>query len=51
MLECCCTGSKLGVGLLLYRGQIVCGSGAVQGENCVWLCCCTGSELVVGFLL
>ena len=38
--KCCCTGSKLFVGLLLYREQIRC-----------WDCWCTGSKLVVVVLL
>jgi len=35
MWDCCCTGSKLVVGLLLYREQIMCGIAAVNGAKCV----------------
>ena len=31
--ECCCTGSKLGVGVLLYREQIGYWIAAVKGGN------------------
>ena len=31
--EWCCTGSKLGVGLLLYREQIGCGIDDVKGGS------------------
>ena len=43
--EYCCTGSKLGVGMLLYREQIGCGSAAVQGTNWLWECCRKGSKM------
>jgi len=43
--DCCWKGSKLCVGLLLYREQIVCGSAAVQGANCLWDCCYKGSKI------
>ena len=33
--DCFCTGSKLVVGVLLYREQIDCGIAAVKGAKCV----------------
>ena len=50
MWDSCCSRSKLGVVVLLYRDEIGCGISGEKVEN-VFVCCCKWSKLVVGFLL